>query len=49
MRGSIQKKGKAYYVVFWTRDPETGKQKHKWVRAGSTKKEAEAKYAELAP
>lgn len=49
MRGSIQKKGKAYYVVIWMRDPETGKQKHKWIKAGSTKKAAEAKYVELAP
>src|SRR5574341_783667 len=49
MKGSIQKKGNAYYVVFWVRDPETDKQKQKWIKAGSTRKEAEAKYVELAP
>ncbi len=49
MKGSIQKKGNAYYVVFWMRDPETDKQKQKWIKAGSTRKEAEAKYVELAP
>lgn len=40
MKGSIQKKGDTYYVVFRTVDP-TGKLKQKWERAGKSKKEAE--------
>ena len=40
MRGSIQKKGKIYYVVF----PFNGKRK--WIRGGTTKKDAEKILAE---
>ncbi|MDH3973505.1 MAG: site-specific integrase [Deltaproteobacteria bacterium] len=47
MRGSIQKKGKSYYIVFRIPDPKTGKKKLKWVPAGQTKKEADIKLNEL--
>lgn len=46
MRGSIQKKGKSYYVVFRVID-ENGKRKQKWISAGKSKREAEAKLIEL--
>lgn len=49
MRGSIHKKGDTYYVVFdHGRDPITNKRKQKWLKAGTTKKEAEKRFAELA-
>lgn len=42
MRGHVAKKGRAYYaVVDQGRDPETGKRRQKWHRAGKTKAEAE--------
>ncbi len=47
MIGSIQKKGKSYYVVFRVNDPETNQKRQRWIPAGKRKKDAEAKYAEL--
>jgi integrase len=47
MTGSIQKKGKSYYLVFRMRDPQTRKRKQKWIPAGKTKRGAERKLAEL--
>lgn len=47
MIGSIQKKGKSYYIVFRFKDPQTKKTKQKWIFAGKKKKEAEEKLAEL--
>ena len=45
MTGSIQKKGKSYYVVF--RFLESGKRKQKWIPAGKSKRKAEGKFTEL--
>ncbi len=47
MLGSIQKKGKSYYVVFRVKDPKTKKKKQRWIPAGNRKKEAEEKFVEL--
>ncbi len=48
MEGSIQKQGKnRYFIVFSIIDPETGKRKQKWVSAGRTRRDAEAKKVEL--
>jgi len=47
MIGSIQKKGKAYYIVFRFKDPETKRTKQKWIVAGKRKREADEKLAEL--
>jgi hypothetical protein len=48
MRGHIAKKGKTYYVVIYEGiNPSTGKPRHRWHRAGSTKKEAERVLADL--
>jgi integrase len=42
MKGHVAKKGRSYYaVVDQGRDPETGKRRQKWHRAGTTKAEAE--------
>ena len=42
MRGHIAKKGNRYYVVIYEGiDPATGKGRHRWHAAGSTRKEAE--------
>ena len=46
MIGSIQKKGKSYYIVFRFKDPKTKRKKQKWIAAGK-KKDAEEKLAEL--
>ena len=49
MLGSIQKKGKQYYIVFDEgRDPVTGVRKQRWLPAGNDKPAAEAKYAAMA-
>jgi integrase len=45
--GSIQKKGKSYYIVFRMFDSETGKRVLKWVQAGKSKRKAETKLGEL--
>jgi integrase len=47
MTGSIQKKGKLYYIVFWVFDPRTGKKKQKWSAAGRSKRTAEKKLVDL--
>lgn len=47
MRGSITKKGSSYYIVFRRHDPETGKQKQKWIPAGKAKRKAEKMLTEL--
>jgi integrase len=47
LRGSIQKKGDIYYVVFRVPDPKSGKLKQKWISAGKTKKGADLKLTEL--
>lgn len=47
MKGSIQKRHKTYYVVFYVINPDTGKRQQKWITAGHSKKEAERKYIEL--
>jgi len=47
MTGSIQKKGKSYYIVFRIFDSSTGKMRQKWVPAGKTKKKADEKFTEL--
>jgi len=47
MLGSIQKKGKSYYIVFRFKDPQTKKTKQKWIIAGKKKKDAEEKLVEL--
>jgi integrase len=47
MTGSIQKKGKSYYIVFRVFDSETGKRRQKWIPAGKTKREAERKLTEV--
>ena len=47
MIGSIQKKGKSYYVVFRFKDPKTKKKKQKWIVAGKKKKDAEKKLTDL--
>lgn len=49
MLGSLQKKGKAYYVVYDEgRDPVTNKRSQKWVSLGTNDKTiAEAKYSDM--
>ncbi len=47
MTGSIQKKGKSYYIVVRVYDSETGKRKQKWINAGKTKREAERKLSDI--
>jgi integrase len=48
MRGHIAKKGKRYYTVIYEGiDPATGKERHRWHAAGSTRKEAERLLADL--
>ena len=45
---SIQKKGSTYFVVIDTPRGASGGRRQKWIRAGRTKREAEAKRNELA-
>ncbi len=48
MRGHIAKKGDTYYAVIYEGiNPATGKPRHRWHRAGTTKKEAERVLADL--
>lgn len=47
MKGSIQKKGNSYYVVFRIFDASTGKKKLRWVPAGTSKREAERQLTEI--
>ncbi len=48
MRGHIAKKGKVYYAVIYEGiNPATGRGRHRWHRAGNTRKEAERFLAEL--
>lgn len=48
MRGHIAKKGNRYYAVIYEGiDPGTGKGKHRWHAAGSTRKDAERVLANL--
>ena len=48
MRGHIAKKGNRYYAVIYEGvDPATGKERHRWHAAGSTRKEAERVLADL--
>lgn len=48
MRGHIAKKGSRYYAVIYEGiDPATGKGRHRWHAAGSTRKEAERLLANL--
>ncbi|MGB9887805.1 MAG: tyrosine-type recombinase/integrase [Moorellales bacterium] len=48
MRGSVIKRGGTYSVVFdLPPDPETGKRRQKWIGGFRTRKEAEARLAEL--
>jgi len=47
MTGSIQKKGKTYYIVFRLLDSGTGKRNQKWIPAGNSKKEADKKLTEM--
>jgi integrase len=47
MTGSIQKKGKSYFIVFRVYDSEAGKRRQKWIPAGKTKREAERKLTEV--
>ena len=47
MIGSIQKKGKSYYIVFRVNDSKTNKKKQRWIPAGKKKKDAEEKFVEL--
>lgn len=48
MRGHIAKKGKRYYAVIYEGiNPVTGKERHRWHAAGSTRKEAERLLADL--
>jgi integrase len=48
MRGHIAKKGNRYYAVIYEGvDPATGKGRHRWHAAGTTRKEAERVLAEL--
>lgn len=48
MRGHIAKKGNSYYAVIYEGiNPATGKPRHRWHRAGTTKKEAERVLTEL--
>ena len=44
MRGTVRKRGKRWYIIFDEgRDPSTGRRRQRWVSAGDTNKEAEAK------
>lgn len=48
MRGHIAKKGNRYYVVIYEGpDPGTGKSRHRWHSAGTTRKDAQRLLAEL--
>ncbi len=48
MRGHIAKKGKVYYAVIYEGiNPATGKGRHRWHRAGTTRREAERLLADL--
>jgi integrase len=48
MRGHIAKKGNRYYAVIYEGvDPATGKGRHRWHAAGTTRKEAERVLADL--
>ena len=48
MRGHIAKKGNSYYAVIYEGiNPATGKPRHRWHRAGATKKEAERVLTDL--
>lgn len=48
MRGHLAKKGNTYYAVIYEGvNPATGKPRHRWHRAGTTKKEAERILADL--
>lgn len=48
MRGHIAKKGNSYYAVIYEGiDPATGRGRHRWHAAGSTRKEAERLLADL--
>ena len=48
MRGHIAKKGNCYYaVVYEGVNPATGKDRHRWHRAGDTRKAAEKLLGEL--
>lgn len=48
VRGHIAKKGKTYYAVIYEGiNPATGKGRHRWHRAGTTRREAERLLADL--
>lgn len=48
MRGHIARKGKVYYAVIYEGiNPATGKGRHRWHRAGTTRREAERLLADL--
>lgn len=47
MKGTVAKKGKAYYVVFRFLDPKTGSIRQKWIAAGSRKRDADEKLTEM--
>ena len=48
MRGHIAKRGNRYYaVVYQGTDPGTGKDKYKWVAAGTRRSDAERLVNEL--
>ena len=47
MIGSIQKRGKCYYIVFRITDYKTGKKKQKWLRAGRLKRQADETLSEM--
>lgn len=48
MRGHIEKRGKSWSIVIeLPRDPKTGKRRQKWATVKGTKKEAEARLAQL--
>jgi integrase len=47
MTGSIQRKGKVYYIVFRIFDSESGKRKLKWIPAGNSKRAAERQLNDL--
>ena len=48
MRGHLARRGSRYYAVIYEGiDPATGKERHRWYPAGTAKKTAEKKLAEL--
>ena len=48
MIGSVQKKGKVFYVVLPTgQDPVTRRWKTKWIRVGPDRREAENRLADI--